>query len=241
MYDAGVRALAVLHDEGSYGYNLAFSTISALDKLPNASVPLVLQIGGPGAASPAEAASTLANASRAGKVDALFLSTSNLTFVAGLLKDAAAAKLALPLYGGDGVADTGLLQAVAGSPSAIANLTATGFSPGTPAFKAAFAAANGNGTAYHAAAATGYDAMVALLRAYEAAAPPKAGPELAAQLHDTKFDGVTGSVVFDQVGDRVPSDDTYVATRFNVSSGELAFGPPIQLHLKQTGQQQKAP
>jgi ABC-type branched-subunit amino acid transport system substrate-binding protein len=110
---------------------------------------------------------------------------------AEFLVAAKAANLSLPIFAGDALSDYMLFEKIAGRPSLISKVTSTSVSPGSKEFVRSFANFTGSdpSTSYQAYAAHAYDAVFALLRAYKAAAAPKDGPAVKAQLNKTDFAG----------------------------------------------------
>lgn len=108
--------------------------------------------------------------------------------LAAFLKAAEANDLGLKIFGGDALADPMMVSLLKDSPTALKNLSVTTVNKGKNPFIKRFRAAN-PGVTYASFAAQGYDAMVALLRAYAAAAPPRDGPALVAQLQQQTFEG----------------------------------------------------
>jgi ABC-type branched-subunit amino acid transport system substrate-binding protein len=111
--------------------------------------------------------------------------------VAEFLVAAKAANLSLPIFGGDALADYMLYEQLRGRPSLIDTLTTTSVSPGSKEYVQAFTNYTGGqaSTSYQAYAAHAYDAVAALLRAYKAAAPPKDGPAIKAEIGKLDFQG----------------------------------------------------
>lgn len=104
---------------------------------------------------------------------------------------AKAANISLPIFAGDALSDYMLYEQLAGRPSLINTFTSTSVSPGSREFVQAYSSFTGSdpSTNYQAFAAHAYDAVTALLRAYQAAAAPKDGAAVKAQLDKLDFQG----------------------------------------------------
>lgn len=104
------------------------------------------------------------------------------------MRAAANNDLGLKIFGGDALADTMMVNLLQDQPDALKDLSVTtvnkGKNPFIKKYRAAFPAVT-----YGSFAAQAYDAMVALLRAYAAAKPPRGGSELAKELRKQKFEG----------------------------------------------------
>jgi len=85
--------------------------------------------------------------------------------------------------------DVTLLERIGKRPSSVASLTLTSPSFGSDAFKQQYRNFTSNKQPYSYQAAHAYDAMVALMRAFQAAAAPKDGPAIKAALQLQKFEG----------------------------------------------------
>eukprot|EP00775_Hariotina_reticulata_P003097 gene3097-3376_t len=228
MYDDGFRAVALVYSDNTYGYGLAFNFIASYTKR-GGSVPVVIVLNSSEIVADA-AVAKIKQAAAAKKVDSILLAMNRVSWATGFLSNAAKEKLDLPVFAGDGLADATLFTALQGSTSILQRMVLTGFNPGLEQFQARFANFTNN-TLYHAAAAHAFDATEALVRAYKAAAAPKDGTEILRQLQKERFDGVSGFVEFDQYGDRIPSDTSYVTNRFDMKTGKLLYGDPIELYL----------
>lgn len=108
--------------------------------------------------------------------------------LAEFLREAAAAKLDLPVFGGDAIASPALTELLQDKPGLLKDVTATAFHQGTDAFKKKFAEF-APGVEYDGIAAQGYDAMQALLRAYAAAPAPKDPMSVALLIPQQNFTG----------------------------------------------------
>lgn len=104
------------------------------------------------------------------------------------MKAAVSQDLGLKVFGGDALADPMMVTLLKDMPAALKDLSVTTVNKGKNPFIRRFRAAN-PGITYGSFAAQGYDAMVALLRAYARAAPPKDGPALVKTLQQQKFEG----------------------------------------------------
>lgn len=104
------------------------------------------------------------------------------------LRAAAAAKLDLPILGGDAIASPMTADLLRDSPGLLKNVHISAFAQGSTAFQKKFAEAN-PGLEYDGNAAQGYDAMHTLLRAYMDAPPPKEPQDIASQITKQKFSG----------------------------------------------------
>jgi ABC-type branched-subunit amino acid transport system substrate-binding protein len=109
---------------------------------------------------------------------------------AEFVRAAAAAKLDLPILGGDAIASPQTSELLKDNPSLLKNVQITAFSQGSEAFQKRFAEA-APGVEYDGNAAQGYDAMHAVLRAYMAAPAPKEPRDIAQQIPKQNFTGVT--------------------------------------------------
>ena len=107
---------------------------------------------------------------------------------AAFLKAAAANNLGLKVFGGDALADPMMVTLLKDNPAALKQLSATTVNKGKNPFIRRFRASN-PGVTYGSFAAQGYDAMVALLRAYAAAGPPRDGPAITKELQQQVFEG----------------------------------------------------
>lgn len=107
---------------------------------------------------------------------------------AGFLKAAENQDLGLKIFSGDALADPMMVNLLRDQPSALKDLSVTTVNKGKNPFIKKFRATFPHVT-YGSFAAQAYDAMVALLRAYAAAAPPKDGPAIAKQLGRERFQG----------------------------------------------------
>lgn len=116
---------------------------------------------------------------------------------AAFLKAAENNDLGLKIFGGDALADPMMVTLLKDQPSALKALSVTTVNKGKNPFIRRFRAAFPDVT-YGSFAAQGYDAMVALMKAYADAAPPKDGAELANQLRQQQFEGGYGA---DDAGD----------------------------------------
>jgi hypothetical protein len=93
------------------------------------------------------------------------------------------------VLGGDALATPALISLLPGNASALLRgVTATTWGQGKPSFVERFKAAAPN-VVYDSRAATGYDAMVALLKAYAATAPPRPSTAVAQNIVKQEFDG----------------------------------------------------
>uniref|UniRef100_A0A383W2N6 Receptor ligand binding region domain-containing protein n=1 Tax=Tetradesmus obliquus TaxID=3088 RepID=A0A383W2N6_TETOB len=216
---SGATVTALIYEDNAYGYGLAFNFIAGFTK-ERGTVPVTYQFKS-GQGNPQAALADVVAGVRDKGVQAVFMSTNNLTFVAEFLVAAKAANLSLPIFGGDALADYMLYEKLRGRPSLIGQLTTTSVSPGSKDYVRAFTNFTGGDakTSYQAYAAHAYDAVAALLRAYKAAAAPKDGPAVKAALGKLDFPGVGGRVRFDVFGDLVPDNQTYVAVKFNSTTG----------------------
>ncbi|WIA42597.1 hypothetical protein OEZ86_008573 [Tetradesmus obliquus] len=216
---SGATVTALIYEDNAYGYGLAFNFIAGFTK-ERGTVPVTYQFKS-GQGKPQAALADVVAGVRDKGVQAVFMSTNNLTFVADFLVAAKAANLSLPIFGGDALADYMLYEKLRGRPSLIGKLTTTSVSPGSKDYVRAFTNFTGGDakTSYQAYAAHAYDAVAALLRAYKAAAAPKDGPAVKAALGKLDFPGVGGRVRFDVFGDLVPDNQTYVAVKFNSTTG----------------------
>lgn len=104
------------------------------------------------------------------------------------LKAAENNDLGLKIFSGDALADPMMVTLLKDQPSALTDLSVTtvnkGKNPFIRRFRSAFPDVH-----YGSFAAQGYDAMVALLKAYAAAAPSRDGQDLADQLQQQQFEG----------------------------------------------------
>jgi ABC-type branched-subunit amino acid transport system substrate-binding protein len=107
---------------------------------------------------------------------------------AAFLRAADNQKLELPLFAGDALADSMMVALLKDQPTALKNLSVTTVNKGKNPFIRRFRAAFPS-VMYGSFAAQGYDAMVALLRAYAAAPPPRDGVALAQELQQLEFEG----------------------------------------------------
>ncbi|KAF6234464.1 periplasmic binding protein-like I [Scenedesmus sp. NREL 46B-D3] len=216
---SGANVTALVYEDDAYGYGLAFSFIAGFTK-DGGMVPVVYQFKD-GKGDPQAAAAEVKSGVQGKGVQAVFMATNNLTFAADFLVAAKAANISLPIFAGDALSDYMLYEQLAGRPSLINTFTSTSVSPGSREFVQAYSSFTGSdpSTNYQAFAAHAYDAVTALLRAYQAAAAPKDGAAVKAQLDKLDFQGVGGRVQFDAFGDLVPDNQTYVAVKFNSTSG----------------------
>eukprot|EP00775_Hariotina_reticulata_P002127 gene2127-2446_t len=220
VYRDGGRNAGLVYEDSPYGYGLAFNFIAGFTKR-GGSVPVVYQFK-TGQGDPKAAVAKLKAGIKDSKLDSVFISTNNLTFVAELLVQAQAAGLSsLKFYGGDSLADVTVLERIGKRPSTVANLVTTSPSFGSDAFIQQFRNFTNDKQPYSYQASHAYDAMVALMRAFKAAAAPKDGPAIKAALQQQKFEGVSGPIEFDKYGDLVPQNKTYVYSRFDVPTASV--------------------
>lgn len=107
---------------------------------------------------------------------------------AEFVRAAAAAKLDLPILGGDAIASPQTSALLKDNPSLLKNVQVTAFAQGSEAFQKRFAQA-APGVEYDGNAAQGYDAMHAILRAYMAAPAPKEPRDIAPHIPKQNFMG----------------------------------------------------
>ncbi|KAF6254600.1 periplasmic binding protein-like I [Scenedesmus sp. NREL 46B-D3] len=216
VYRQGGRNVGLVYDDSVYGYGLAFNFIAGFTSA-GGSVPVVYTFK-PDKGNATAAVDKLleGKASQRNPVDAVFIATNDLVFVADFLKAAAAARLDLPLYGGDSLADVTVSNSVTNTPAAalLPRLTVTAPNPGQEGFRQRFDAFDGGETPFNGFAATAYDAMAAMLRALGAAGAPYAGESVLQQLLRQKFQGVSGPIEFDANGDLKPSSTAYAYLGF---------------------------
>lgn len=105
------------------------------------------------------------------------------------VRAAAAAKLGLPIFGGDAIASPEITGTFKDNPALLKPVVITAFAQGSEAFKQKFAKA-APGLEYDGNAAQGYDAMRALLRAYDDAPASKEPENVAAGIIKQEFEGV---------------------------------------------------
>jgi hypothetical protein len=228
MSDDGLGAVALVYSDNTYGYGLAFNFIASFTKRGGA-VPLVIVLNASDTVADA-AVAKIKQAAAAKKVDSILLAMNRVSWAQEFLRNATKENIDLPIFAGDGIAESTLFTSLPGDKSILKRMVLTGFNPGQEQFRARFANFTNN-TVYHAAAAHAFDATRAFIRAYQAAETPKSGTEILRQLQKEKFDGMSGFVEFDQYGDRVPSDTSYVTNTFDMKTGKLVYGEPIELYL----------
>jgi hypothetical protein len=107
---------------------------------------------------------------------------------AAFLKAAENNDLGLTIFSGDALADPMMVTLLKDQPSALKGLSVTTVNKGKNSFIRRFRSAFPDVT-YGSFAAQGYDAMVALLKAYASAAPSRDGQDLADQLQQQQFEG----------------------------------------------------
>jgi ABC-type branched-subunit amino acid transport system substrate-binding protein len=111
-----------------------------------------------------------------------------LSCSAAFVKAAENNDLGLKIFSGDALADPMMVTLLKDQPSALKDLSVTTVNKGKNPFIRRFRDMFPNVT-YGSFAAQGYDAMVALLKAYAAAAPSRDGQDLADQLQRQQFEG----------------------------------------------------
>jgi ABC-type branched-subunit amino acid transport system substrate-binding protein len=116
--------------------------------------------------------------------------------------------------------------ALKGNLGALKRLVTVAEGEGSREYEASLRAAVNNSTTDLDTAGTGqaYDAVTALLMAYAAAPAPKKGADVAQLVPKQRFQGVTGPVEFDEVGDLVPHNGSFVKGTFT-NKGKLVLGP----------------
>lgn len=143
----------------------------------------------------------------------------------GFLAAADKSKLDVPIITpGGAAASTELSAALKDNLGALKRLVTVAEGQGSQEYEAKLRAAAKNRTDLDTAG-TGqaYDAVTALLKAYAAAPTPKSGAAVAQLIPKQRFQGVTGPVAFDEFGDRVPHNSSYVKGTFT-SKGKLVLG-----------------
>ncbi|KAF8056017.1 Atf7ip [Scenedesmus sp. PABB004] len=221
----GARVVGLAYEDNAYGYGLAFNFIAGFTNA-GGSVPVVYSFkSGEANATDAVDKMLFGRKYKRPPIQAVFIATNDLRFVSDFAAAAVAAKLDLPLYGGDSTSDatvwSNLAQAAspAAAQSALGTFISTLPAPGPDSFAQAFAKFS-PGTTYQSFSAQAYDATDALLRALAAAGPPFAGPAVVAALQKQKFEGMTGPVEFDAFGDLRPHAKAYAWTQFDPKTGQ---------------------
>jgi hypothetical protein len=105
------------------------------------------------------------------------------------VRAANAAKLGLPIFGGDAIASPEMTSMFQDNPALLKPVVITAFAQGSEAFQKKFAKA-APGVQYDGNAAQGYDAMQALLLAYDGAPASKEPENVAAGITKQEFEGV---------------------------------------------------
>ncbi|WIA43947.1 hypothetical protein OEZ86_010340 [Tetradesmus obliquus] len=224
LVNSGHKNIGLVYEDTPYGYGLGFSFIASFTS-HGGNVPVVVMFKkGQGNVADAIRQLQAGKASSTYPLDAAFVATGNVSFVADFLVAAKAANLGMQLYGGDSSANPELVEKIGARPSALSNFTVVAPFPGSAAFQQRFADLIKQGSADPLAAqsvyaARGYDAMTALLQAYAAAQGPKDGPAIVAALQRQNFTGVSGAVAFDKNGDLVATDKTYVFGQHTAKGG----------------------
>lgn len=224
----GIKRVGMVYEDVSYGYGLAFNFIASFTRDGGAVSPVEVFKKFQGDPAAAVAKMVEARASKADPIQAVVISTSNITYFTEFLRAAAAAKLDLPILGGDAIASPTTTDLLRDSPGLLKNVHITAFAQGSPAFQKKFAEVN-PGLEYDGNAAQGYDAMHALLRAYMDAPAPKEPQDIASQITKQKFKGVSGPIAFDSKGDLIPHDGVYITITFDPKTGQMVFGDSINL------------
>lgn len=224
LVNSGHKNIGLVYEDTPYGYGLGFSFIASFTS-HGGNVPVVVMFKkGQGNVADAIRQLQAGKASSTYPLDAAFVATGNVSFVADFLVAAKAANLGMQLYGGDSSANPELVEKIGARPSALSNFTVVAPFPGSAAFQQRFADLIKQGSADPLAAqsvyaARGYDAMAALMQAYAAAQAPKDGPAIVAALQRQNFTGVSGAVAFDKNGDLVATDKTYVFGQHTAKGG----------------------
>eukprot|EP00775_Hariotina_reticulata_P009638 gene9638-9798_t len=136
--DFGATRVGLIFESNTYGIGLADNLAATDDN----STELIYEFApGRGDAKQAVAAAVAARQDLDDPIDAIFLAMNDVAFAADFLKQAAAQKLELPLFGGDTLTSPALMDMVKGQPSAIANLTSMSVNPGRVTFIENFAKA----------------------------------------------------------------------------------------------------
>lgn len=222
----GLKTIGMVYEDASYGYGLAFNFIATFTR-DGGSIPIVESFK-KGAGDPQRIVAKMVEAKASKKLEAVYVSTNNLTFFADFVRAADKAKLDLLILGGDAIASPFITDAFKDNPGLLKGVTITAFNQGSDDFQAKFKAA-APGVEYDGNAAQGYDAMTALLNAYSSTPSPREPRAIAKAIPKQNFIGVSGAIAFDSKGDMLPNNDTYVQVKFDAKTGAQQMGPSIPL------------
>lgn len=127
------------------------------------------------------------------RLDGVFITANNHTFVADFLRAAHKAKLDVPILSGDAVASTEVPTLLKDDLGALQRVTLTAFAQGPKELRSKLKEATPKGLDPDlGTSAQAYDAVTAVLKAYTAAAEPKSGADVAKQIPKQKFQGEGG-------------------------------------------------
>lgn len=179
----------------------------------------------PGKVDPQAAATDMLKGKVTG-LDGVYIATNHLTFLAGFLAAADKSRLHVPIIApGGAAASTELSVALKGNLGALKRLVNVAEGEGSLEYEASLrAAVNNRPDLDTAGTGQAYDAVTSLLKAYAAAPAPKRGAYVAQLIPKQRFQGVTGPVEFDEAGDLVPHNGSYVKGTFTYK-GKLVLGP----------------
>eukprot|EP00775_Hariotina_reticulata_P003308 gene3308-3584_t len=153
-------------------------------------------------------------------ITAVYLAMNDVGFAAKFLMETRKQGLNLPLYASDTFTTTTLLDAVRGQDSDIDQLTCISINPGRAQFVHKFNVA-APGIRFEPYAAPAYDAMTAFINGYKTAGGLKRPADVVLAIRNQVFEGVTGPVQFNILGDIVPHAGSYVYGQFNQETGQF--------------------
>jgi ABC-type branched-subunit amino acid transport system substrate-binding protein len=175
----------ISHPPGlSFSFEAAFSAFGG-----NLAEPFIFKRGH---GDPQAAVDAMIKAKTAGsdRLDGVFITANNRSFVAGFLRAAHKAKLDVPIHSGDAEASTELPTLLKDDLAALQRVTLTSFSKGSQELLGRLKAAAPKGVDPDpGSSAQAYDAVTAMLKAYAAADAPKSGADVAKQIPKQKFKG----------------------------------------------------
>jgi branched-chain amino acid transport system substrate-binding protein len=197
LYEKGLKNVAVLNTDESYGNSLAEVFKAELEKLGGK----VVSAGK--FASDEIKLKTQVDALKAANPQAIYLISNSSPSAIAALKLVRAAGVTAPFYGADSINDNAILSE---AQDAGEGLTVTTFSAGTKAFKQALTNEYPSEEFLYAAA-EGYDAFAAIYKALEAGAAT--GAQVKTQLAKIDFTGVSGRIKFNAAGELTDAEHAY--------------------------------
>lgn len=197
LYEKGLKNVAVLHTDESYGNALAEVFAKELEKLGGK----VVSNGS--FASDAIDLQTQTDELKAASPQAIYLISNSSPSAIAALKLVRDAGVTAPFYGADSINDNAILSE---AQAAGEGLTVTTFSAGTKAFKQALTNEYPSEEFLYAAA-EGYDAFAAIYKALETGATT--GEQVKTALEKVNFAGVSGRIKFNTEGELTEAEHAY--------------------------------